>query len=650
MSNLIGKVALAFGVLAFLYPYMHNQQWFNPYINILMGILGMGFGLGLIGDYYEKMQTELKREKEKLEAIYKSSQDISFIITEPIDENKDALIKEFSPGAENIFAYSKEEVLNKSVSLLHSNSEIKKFPNIHEKIAKDEVWQEEVELVRKSGEKFPALFTAYPLKYQKDKFRTLGVAIDISELKKTKLKLQNTKKQLEAILESIQDGISVLNSDLTIQYTNWAMQNWYEENLPLKGKKCYKAYHNRDKPCSNCPTIKCLKTGEVEKEIIPLEESKIDYVELFSYPMFNEKTGEVEGVVEFVRDISERKRQEEKIRYISYHDELTDLYNRSYIEEEIARLDTKRQLPMSIIIADVNGLKIINDTYGHSTGDKVLVKVADILRETMRDEDIISRYGGDEFLILLPQTEKKSANQIAKRLKKNFKNIKLNRIDISLAIGIATKIKSEQEIYDIIEEADDNMYQNKLTEKRSSKNKIVKGLLNTLSAKSEETKEHAIRMTDYAFKLGEKINLTTEQLNNLSLLATLHDIGKVTIPENILTKADKLNKKEWKLMKKHTKKGYTIATATEEFAPIAKSILSHHERWDGTGYPQGLSQKEIPLLARVITIVDAYDVMTSGRPYKDPISKKEAIKELKRCAGSQFDPKLVKEFVEIIND
>ena len=155
-------------------------------------------------------------------------------------------------------------------------------------------------------------------------------------------------------------------------------------------------------------------------------------------------------------------------------------------------------------------------------------------------------------------------------------------------------------------------------------------------------------MADYAHKLGEEINLTNGQLNNLSLLATLHDIGKVTISEDILKKPDDLSDEEWEIIKQHPERGYVIASASEEFAPIAREILYHHERWDGDGYPEGLSGEEIPLLSRIITIVDAYDVMTTGRPYKDAMSKEEALEEIEECAGSQFDPELAEKFVEMI--
>ncbi len=347
-------------------------------------------------------------------------------------------------------------------------------------------------------------------------------------------------------------------------------------------------------------------------------------------------------------DISDRKKREEKIRYISYHDSVTDLYNRTYMEKEIKRVDSKEKLPLGIIMADINGLKIINEAYSYQKGDEILIEAADILRSCVRGDDILARWDGDEFVILLPETKEQQTKRIAERIRKKAKETQDKDISISLGIGYALKTNSDQDIYEVLHKAEDVVDRDKLTKNRSIKNRLVQNMLNTLGAKSYETKEHAQRMTNFSYKLGKKIGLSNGKLNNLSLLATLHDVGKVNIAEEILKKPDSLTDEEWKLIKQHTEKGYSIASAIKEFTPVAEGILAHHERWDGDGYPQGLAGEKIPLLARIISIVDAYDVMTNGRPYKEPMSKEEAIKELKRCAGSQFDPGLVEEFIEVI--
>ncbi|MGM0445530.1 MAG: PAS domain S-box protein [Bacillota bacterium] len=336
-----------------------------------------------------------------------------------------------------------------------------------------------------------------------------------------------------------------------------------------------------------------------------------------------------------------------RIEKLTYKDILTGLYNRRFFEEEMDRLDTKRQLPISIIMADVNGLKIINDSYGHEVGDQMLIETAKILKEELRNEDLLARHGGDEFTILLPQTSKREAEKIISRLKEKNNKMSKNGITNSFSLGVATKVNEDENIRNVFKNADDEMYRNKLSESRSTKHKIVQNLLNTLEAKSSETKEHAIRMNKLARDLGNKIGLSISELNRLSILATLHDIGKTTISEEILTKPGELTKKEWEIIKEHPSNGYKIASASEEFIVVAEDILHHHECWDGSGYAGGLKGKEIPYLARIISIIDAYDVMTNERPYSEALSKKEALDEIRRCAGGQFDPELVKEFIEL---
>lgn len=346
-----------------------------------------------------------------------------------------------------------------------------------------------------------------------------------------------------------------------------------------------------------------------------------------------------------VRDITERKQSEEKLRYISFHDNLTGTYNRSYLDEEIKRLDTDRQLPISIIMADLNGLKLINDTYGHTKGDEMLVKAAEIIQKACRQDDIIARWGGDEFVVFLPKTTKEEALMIGSRITNHCRYTRIKELPISMALGIASKTSRSTALDKVLKDAEDNMYKQKLTESRSTKNIVLKTLLKTLAEKSFETERHARRMQEIARQIGEKLKLPDAELKRLELLITLHDIGKINISEEILTKKEALTEVEWEIIKKHPEIGYRIARATEEFAHVAQDILAHHERWDGSGYPQGLHGKNIPLLARITAIADAYEVMTNGRPYKKALSFEEVIDEFKKCAGTQFDPDLTEIFL-----
>ncbi len=351
----------------------------------------------------------------------------------------------------------------------------------------------------------------------------------------------------------------------------------------------------------------------------------------------------------YITAISLRRLQaEERVRFMGFHDQLTGLYNRYYLNEEINRLDVTRQLPFSIVMADLNGLKLINDTYGHLKGDEVIKKVASILGKTCRAEDVIARWGGDEFVILLPGTKAQEAAELCKRIDSNCHNVYVDRVPVSVATGAATKTEAHIKMIEVLREAEDNMYKQKLTESRSTKSAVLRALLKTLAEKSFETEAHTQRMKVVAQKIGQQLKLTNAELNRLDLLITLHDIGKINISEEILKKVGPLTAVEWETIKKHPEIGFRIARATEEFAHVAEDIIAHHERWDGKGYPQGLQGSKIPLLARITAIADAYEVMSNGRPYKKAMSKSEIITEIKRCSGTQFDPDLVHHFLEII--
>jgi diguanylate cyclase (GGDEF)-like protein/PAS domain S-box-containing protein len=358
--------------------------------------------------------------------------------------------------------------------------------------------------------------------------------------------------------------------------------------------------------------------------------------------------GKAEGGIGIIEDITERKAAEEKVRHMSFHDQLTNLYNRYFLEEELKRLDTVRQLPTSIIMADLNGLKLVNDTYGHLKGDQLLQKAAEIIKNKIRSEDIAARWGGDEFVILLPQTGKETADLIGKRIIEECKEAYVEDFPVSIALGTATREIMSETMPEILKKAEDSMYEQKLTESRSTKSAVLSALLNTLAAKSYETETHTRNMQEMATKIASRLGLPDSEINRLTLLITLHDIGKINIPEEILTRNSSLTESEWEIIQKHPEIGYRIALATEGFAHVAEDILSHHENFDGSGYPRRLKGKEIPLLARITAVADSYEVMSNGRPYKKAMTREAIIAEFKRCSGKQFDPELVKILLKLL--
>ncbi len=357
----------------------------------------------------------------------------------------------------------------------------------------------------------------------------------------------------------------------------------------------------------------------------------------------------IRAVVISYEDITEHKEQKQKIELLLYRDQLTDVFNRRFLKESIPRINVEKNLPISVIKADINGLKIVNDSLGYEKGDEIIIETAQVIKDVIRDKDILARYGGDEFIVILPKTERSRAAKVSRQLKEFCHKTRENNLHISLGTGVATKKTTEKSIEEIFQKADDRMYRDKIMNNRSQKHKIVQSLLDALGAKSYETKEHAMRMTDLAYRLGQKLRVTDKELNKLSLLATLHDVGKTSIPEEILTKPGGLNDQEWEKIKEHPERGFKIASASQEFAALAEEILAHHERWDGGGYPRGLEGEEIPFLARIITIVDAFDVMTHERPYSAAMSNEEALQEIKQGASTQFDPNISRAFIELMS-
>ncbi len=340
----------------------------------------------------------------------------------------------------------------------------------------------------------------------------------------------------------------------------------------------------------------------------------------------------------------QRLRAEEKIKYISFHDRLTEIYNREYLDEQLNRLDSSRQLPLSVIMGDLNGLKLINDAFGHHKGDELLKLVAAILKDVTRQEDIIGRWGGDEFLIILPKTSEAKCQRIIARIKENFKN-KEWEVPISIALGTASKTNTHQDIDEVIKEADDRMYNNKMKQGQEVKASMIKSLIINLKNKKYDTHKHCEEVTKLSHKFGKKLNLDNEKIKELILSSSLHDIGLLCIPDKILRKKSELNNDEWEKAKTHPEIGYRIARASDKYTHIAENILYHHENWDGSGYPSGLKNTEIPLFSRIIRIVDAYNSMVNKEIYREKLSPAKAIEELKKNAGTEFDPELVNIFI-----
>ncbi|HNU93755.1 MAG TPA: MASE3 domain-containing protein [Bacillota bacterium] len=354
-------------------------------------------------------------------------------------------------------------------------------------------------------------------------------------------------------------------------------------------------------------------------------------------------------VVAVFQDVTERIQAEQRVEYLTIHDSLTGLYNRRYLEQVISQMDAEAVVPVTVVFGDANGLKLANDAFGHEAGDRLLVNVARALQACSRGDDIIVRMGGDEFVVIMPGVREGDAAEAVVRMRHAFDEAPADPVRVSLALGASTRLAPSVSLREVLADAEKRAYRQKLAESKSARGSLMKSLLGTLAVKTPETEDHVLRMRELALELGRSLGLPDSTLDDLAVLTLIHDIGMVGIPDTILTKVDApLSPDEQEALKKHPEIGYRVARASIELAHVADGILSHHENWDGSGYPQGLKGEEIPLIARIVAIVDAYDSMTAGRSYKAAISEKQAIDEIRKLAGTRFDPDLAEAFARLI--
>lgn len=359
------------------------------------------------------------------------------------------------------------------------------------------------------------------------------------------------------------------------------------------------------------------------------------------------KDGRLEAVEGIARDVSDRINMEEELRYMNLHDPLTGLYNRTYFERELAALKEK-DFPVAIVSADVDGLKLINDTLGHAEGNALLKDYARLMSGVFGDADFVARTSGSEFAAVLTVSGAENAKSLCEDLEISLKGFNLGKgsppLGVSIGVGVAA---SPSHIPGALSHADTGMYEDKLRRRAGAARSIVKYLVTALGAKDWVSAGHTTRVSDTCLKLGRALGLPGRELEELEILAQVHDLGKARIPETVLSRAGPLTANEWKQLQQHVVAGYRIANASLELSSVSDLILHHHEWWDGSGYCAGLRGQDIPLACRILSIADAFDAMTDNRPYRRAMSVTDAVSELKRGAGRQFDPRLVDLFIAV---
>lgn len=356
--------------------------------------------------------------------------------------------------------------------------------------------------------------------------------------------------------------------------------------------------------------------------------------------------------VAILRDVSERKRADAMLHHVSTHDALTGLYNRTFLEFEFQSRRDSMSLPCALIACDIDGLQMINETLGHAAGDQRLVMTAVLLSELVMTGDILSRVGGDEFALIRPGADRKQAEKLCRQLREAVDSYNENNKDtfLSLSIGYAVAAAKPLELNVLLRDADNQVRREKLLRSQSTRSGIVNTVMTLLEARDFITEGHAERLEILVSGLAAELGFDASQQDAMKLFAKFHDIGKVGISDAILFKPGALDEAEREEMRRHSEIGYRIALSSVDLLHIAEWILRHHEWWDGSGYPIGLAGADIPLECRILSIVDAYDAMTSDRPYRKAMPAAEAVAELRKFSGIQFDPDLLEPFCNLLRN
>ena len=591
-------------------------------------------------------EQELELQRVYFSQLFENSPEAICII------NTEDRVIDVNGAFEKLFGYTKKELINYHINDKVVQSElIEDAAQVSENMLKGNVIEHETIRMRKDKSLVDVRILGYPIILENKQIGEFAIYKDITKWKRSDDAVKASEYTFRTLFEGSSDAIFILENNIVIDCNLAAVELLeYDSKSKIIGKS----------PCEFSPEKqpdgKFSKDKEFEITSISEENGKAKFewwnqindgklvpveVMLTSILLNGKKVFHA-----LCRDVSERKQMEQKLEYLSYHDQLTGLYNRRFYEEELKRLDIKRNLPMTIVMGDVNGLKLINDSFGHVAGDELLKKVAEVITKGCRGDDVIARLGGDEFVILLPKTDAIETDKIIKRINDLSLKEKIGSIDISISFGYETKNNEEEKIQGIFKNTEHHMYKNKLFESPSMRGRTIKAIINTLHENNKREEQHSHRVSTLCKSMGEALGLHEYEIEKLESVGLLHDIGKIAIDENILNKPGKLTKDEWKEVKRHPEVGYRILSTVKNMSDTANYVLCHHERWDGKGYPKGLKADEIPYISRIIAIADAYDAITSERSYRSALPKEFAVEELQKNSGIQFDPELVSVFIE----
>ncbi|MGI6238197.1 MAG: PAS domain-containing protein [Christensenellales bacterium] len=456
-------------------------------------------------------------------------------------------------------------------------------------------------------------------------------------------------------LVSIADGVMVVDHRGRIEILNSAAErlaDWRAaEAMGKQYGEVFDIRHETPGEHLTDPVADALATGEVQslgmESMLTTRAGATYNLEVSAAPIRDE-AGAIAGAVVVFRDVTQKKRQLERIEYLSFHDPLTGLHNRRYLNDAFPRLDKTANMPVAVVVGDVNGLKLTNDVFGHAYGDILLKRIAHVINRCSRPGDVVVRWGGDEFVLILPETDAGGAEELIATVKREFAKEKVKAVKGSISMGYALKERPEINLSMVLSMAEEHMYSVKTFESNEASRSTVGDIIETLHRLNPREREHSVHVRAYAQRMGEALGLPVEMARKLRDAAYYHDIGKIVLDTELLDMRRPLSESEWIEIRKHPIAGYRVLNSFDDTVDLAETALAHHERWDGMGYPRGLAGDEIPLLARIVAVTEAYERMTNAADGARTLTKAQGIAELWRNAGTQFDPEIVEAFTSLL--
>lgn len=484
-----------------------------------------------------------------------------------------------------------------------------------------------------------------------------GTLDDISKLKETQHYLYLETKRLETTLLSVGDAIIATDELGTIVMLNSVAEDltgWTREEAVGKAfTEIFVTKNGQTGEKGDNPVARVFETGFkielLDDTILVSRNGSERYIDDSAAPIKDDH-GVVAGAILVFRDVTEKRKEKEGIIKLGDTDQLTQLLNRRGYSKTLKAFETNRRYPLTFMIADVNGLKLTNDAFGHDLGDQLLKTVAHVLTKESTEDDAVVRLGGDEFLILMPDTDELEAAKRLELIKKRMSRHKVGPLPVSFSLGFAVKEHHEHHSDMIFRQAESRMYRRKITESPEVKRKLIEFLLSWQHEQYEMEKSHSMNVEQLSSRFATYLGLSKESIHTVERTARYHDIGKVAVDKKLLRKEEDLDSNEWNDIRRHAEIGYNLLRTVPELYEIAEGVLHHHERWDGTGYPRGVFQENIPLASRIISICDTYDAIVGNRNYSNSRNHTDAIKEIISCSGTQFDPALVEAFVNMMSE